>query len=175
MLLVEDSTILRWFPPLRAAWGFKGEQTTVPITGENDRRALFGAINIRTGHRLVLRRARQRQEDFQEFLRQMRRRYGGREVWLLLDKASFQQAAKSQQLAERSRVNLVWLPKQCPELNPMDHLWKELDRLIRANLQYPSIDAEAAYAQSWVMGLTPTEALRKAGVLSDDFWLKDFL
>jgi len=175
VLLVTDSTILRWFPPLRAAWGFQGEQTTVPITGENDRRALFGAINIRTGHRLVLSRPRQRQEDFQAFLRHMRERYGGRAIWLLLDKSSFHQAAKSQQLAERLRVNLVWLPKQCPELNSMDHLWRELDRLIRANLQYPSVDAEAAYAQDWVMGLTAVEALRKAGALSEDFWLKTFM
>jgi len=172
VLLVVDSTVLRWFPPLRSAWAFEGRQAKVAITGQNARRVLFGAINIRTGHRLVLRRPRQRQEDFQAFLRHMRRLYGSQTIWLLLDKASFHQADKSRRLAERLDITLVWLPKQCPELNAMDHLWKELDRLIRANLQYRDIDAEAAYAESWIMGLTATEALRKAGVLSDDFWLK---
>ncbi len=175
VLLVVDATILRWFPPLRYAWAFRGEQTQVKITGENARRVLFGAINPRTGHRLVLRRFRQRQGDFQVFLRHLRRHYGGRPLWLLLDQASIHQAAASQRLAARLRVNLLWLPKQCPELNPQDHLWKELKRLIVPNRQFKTIDDEASHAEHWLLSLPPTTVLRKAGILSDDFWLKDVL
>jgi len=54
----------------------------------------------------------------------------------------------------------------------MDHMWKELKRLIAANRQFEDIDAEAEFAQRWLMGLTATEALRKAGTLSPEFWLK---
>ncbi len=43
------------------------------ITGQNDKRVLFGTINPRTGHRVVLCRPRQRQEDFQAFPRELRR------------------------------------------------------------------------------------------------------
>ena len=57
----------------------------------------------------------------------------------------------------------------------MDHLWKELKRLSAANRQFRTIDAGADYAEHWLLDLTPREALRKAGVLSEDFWLKDFL
>jgi transposase len=175
VLLFSDATILRWFPPLRYAWAFRGEQAQVKITGQKDKRVLFGTINFRTGHRVVLRRPRQRQEDFQDFLRELRRRYRGRPIWLLLDQASFHQAIKSQQLAARLGITLLWLPKQCPELNSEDHLWKELKRLITANRQFRTIDQEAAYAERWLLGLTATEARRKAGVLSGDFWLKAFL
>lgn len=70
---------------------------------------------------------------------------------------------------------MVWLPKQCSELNAMDHLWKELKRLIAANRQYHSIDNEADQAEQWLLDLTPTEALRKARVLSDNFWRDDFV
>jgi hypothetical protein len=76
--LFEDETTLRWFPPLRGMWAPRGEPAEVPITGQNAKRVLFGAINFRTGHRVVLRRSRMRQADFQEFLRLLRRRYGGR-------------------------------------------------------------------------------------------------
>jgi transposase len=175
VLLFSDATILRWFPPLRYVWAFRGEQAKVKITGRNAKRVLFGTINPRTGHRVVLRRPRQRQEDFQAFLRYLRRRYRGRPIWLLLDKASCHQAAASQRLAARLGVILLWLPKQCPELNSQDHLWKELKRLIAANRQFRTIDEEADYAERWLLGLTSTEALRKAGVLSDDFWLKAFV
>jgi transposase len=175
VLLFQDETILRWFPPLRHAWAFRGQQAVVPITGNNAKRILFGALNPRTGHRLVLRRVRQRQEDFQAFLRHLRRHYPGRPIWLLLDKAPGHEAGRSQVLAAHLGIVLVWLPKQCSELNAMDHLWRELKRLIAANRQYHSIDAEAEQAEQWVFGLTTTETLRKAGVLSDDFWLADFV
>jgi transposase len=175
VLLFEDETVLRWFPPLRCTWAFRGEQAVVPITGRNAKRVLFGVLNPRTGHRLVLRRFRQRQEDFQAYLRYLRQHYPGRPIWLLLDKAPGHDAARSRQLAARLGIVLVWLPKQCSELNAVDHLWKELKRLIAANRQFRTIDDEAEHAQRWFLGLTPREALRKAGVLSENFWLKDFL
>jgi len=175
VFLFVDATILRWFPPLRYVWAFRGEQAQVKITGENTKRVLFGALNPRTGHRLVRRRFRQRQEDFQAFLRYLRQHYGGRPLGLLLDQASCHKAAGSQRLAARLGVTLLWLPKQCPELNPQDHLRKELKRLIVANRQFRTMDEEADHAERWLLGLTPATAVRKAGVLSADFWLKDFM
>ena len=175
VLLFIDATLLRWFPPLRHSWAFRGEQAVVPITGRNAKRILFGALNPRTGHRLVFRRFRYRQEDFQVFLRYLRQHYPSRPIWLLLDRAPSHDAARSQELATRLGLALVWLPKQCSELNPVDHLWKELKRLIAANRQFPTIDVEADHAERWFLGLTPRKALRKAGVRSEKFWLKDFL
>jgi len=175
VLLFLDATILRLFPPLRFAWAFKGEQAEVRISGRNAKRVLFGVINPRTGHRLVLRRSRMRQEDFQAFLRHLRGHYPGRPLWLLLDRAPCHEALKSRQLAARLGIELLWLPKQCSELNAVDHLWRELKRLIAANRQFRTIDEEADYAEHWFLGLSPREALRKAGLLSEDCWLKDFL
>jgi hypothetical protein len=57
----------------------------------------------------------------------------------------------------------------------MDQLFKDLKRLIAANHQFGTIDAEADYAEHWILALTVRQALRKASVLSDNFWLKDFL
>jgi hypothetical protein len=42
---------------------------------------------------------------------------------------------------------LLWLPKQCPELNAMDQLSKDLKRLIAANREFRTIDEEAHYAE----------------------------
>lgn len=72
-------------------------------------------------------------------------------------------------------MTLLWLPTQCPELNPQDHLWKELKRRIVANRQFHTIDDEAEKAERWLLGLTPSTTLRKAGILSDDFWLKELM
>jgi hypothetical protein len=70
---------------------------------------------------------------------------------------------------------LIWLPKQCSELNSMDHLWRELKDDMAANRQFTTMDEGANYAQQWLRALTPAQARRKAGILSDHFWLRHFL
>jgi hypothetical protein len=175
VLLGEDETVLRLFPVLRRAWALQGEQAHVAITGCNATRVLFGAINLRTGHRLILRRPNMEQVHFQAFLRLLREAYPGRRIALWLDEAPSHRAAKSQSLAADLDIELIWLPKQCAELNAMDQLWRELKGHISANYQYPTIEEHAAAAEQWLRSLTPTEALRKAGIRSKNFWLKSFL
>jgi transposase len=105
----------------------------------------------------------------------VRRRYRERPVWMLLDEAKCHIAEKSQALASALDIHFVWLPKQCSELNSMDQLWKELKGNVSANYQFASIDEHADYAENWLHNLTDREALRKASVLSKNFWLRSFL
>jgi hypothetical protein len=173
VLLCADWTLLRLFPALRAAWAPKGTQATVPITGANAKRVLFGAINLQTAHRIVLIRQRAGAADAQAFLREVRRRYrAAGTIWLLADRASAHIAARTQTLAAALGIRFLWLPKQTSELNAMDQLWRELKRLIAANRQAKSVDALARNAAAWVLGLTPQQARRKAGMTAEHFWLK---
>ena len=167
-----DETILRLFPPLRNAWGFEGEQVRVPVTGRNARRVLYGAIDVRTGHRVVRRATSMRQAEVHAFLRELRRRYrrAGR-IWLVWDQHGSHDAAATRRLAAELRIELLPLPKQTPELNPMDHLWRGAKNDVCANRQYATIDDQADEAERWVLMLTPREAKRKAGILSKNFWL----
>ena len=176
VLLATDWTLLRLFPPLRAAWAHQGEQAAVEISGRNAKRVLFGAVNLRTGHRVVINRKQAGGADAQALLVELRSSYRGwHTIWLLIDRAPSNRDRRTQELAERLRIELVWLPKQEPKLNPMDQLWRELKRLVAANRQADSIDELAESARQWVLGLTREEALRKAGVLSKNFWLRDLL
>ena len=176
MLLCTDWTLLRLFPPLRAAWALKGTQATVPITGANAKRVLFGAIDLRSAHRIVLVRRRAGAADAQAFLAELRRRYrrAGR-IWLLADRASAHTARSTQAQAVQLNIEFVWLPKQAPELSPMDELWRSLKQRIAANRQAESIDALAVEAAAWVLALTPQQVRRKAGMDSQRFWLRHLL
>jgi transposase len=75
-------------------------------------------------------------------------------------------------LAKELQIAFVWLPKQWPELNPMDQPWKELKRDVAANRQTASIDDLADRASQWVLELTPAQARRKSGMASSRFWLR---
>jgi hypothetical protein len=175
VLLFEDQTIVRLFPVLRRAWALRGEPMAVGITGRNAKGVLFGTINLRTGHRIVMQHPKMNQRGFQAFLQVLRRSYPGREVWLLLDEGTAHTAPQSQALAEELNIKLIWLPKQCPELNCMDHLFKELKADISANYQYSDIDEHVAFAKNYIGKLTNKQALKRAGILSKNFWLKSFL
>ena len=112
VLLAEDETTLRHLPPLRAAWAPRGHQAEVPISGHNAQRTLFGALNVRNGRRVLLRRARACAPDFQAFLRELRQHYrAGQPLWLLLDKAPCHVAAGSLALAAELNITLLWLPR----------------------------------------------------------------
>lgn len=172
MVLFIDWTLLRFFPPLRSAWARTGAQAAVPITGENAKRVLFGAIDVRTGRRVLLTRRHAGVADAQAFFRALRRRYRrAGTIWLLLDRATAHTSPRTQALAAALRIRCLWLPKQAPELNAMDQLWRALKAQVAANRQAASIDALAAEASEWVLDLSPADARRKAGMLSDHFWL----
>ncbi len=175
VLLFEDEIILRLFPVLRRAWSLRGEPAKVGISGKNAKRVLFGSINLRTGHRITMQHPGLNQQGFQVFLRLLRRSYRGRPICLLLDEATAHTAPMSQVLAEALDITLVWLPKQCSELNVMDHLWKELKADISANYQHQTIEQHADVAEEYTQMLTNKQALKRAGILSNNFWLKTFI
>jgi transposase len=172
-VLLEDETDLLLFPPLRACWARRGASAAVVLSGQNARRVLFGAINVRTGHRLLLPRPKQRAEDFQAFLGWIHDHYRSRPVWLLLDGDSSHTAHGSVGLARELGIGLIWLPKRCPELNPVDHLWGHTKDEVCANHQEPSIEHLVDRFIRYIHGLSPEEARRKAGILSEDFWLRE--
>ena len=170
--LFEDETDLLLFPPLRAAWGRRGRPLEVPISGYNARRVVFGTINLDTGHRLFLARKRQRGEDFRAFLPVVASHYRGWRVALLLDGDTSHTAQASQGLADQLGMKLIWLPKRCPELNGMDHLWGHGKDHVSANKQHDTIDGQADRFIRYLKGLPNREALRQAGILSEGFWLR---
>lgn len=175
VLLGEDETLLRLFPVLRRAWALSGQQATVGVTGHNARRVLLGAINVRTGHRITLRCTNLSGDGFRDFLQLLRHRYPGRPIYLLLDGSSLHSSPKSKAVAAALDIELVELPKQCPELNCMDHLFREVKAHVSANYQHSDIDQHAQLAEDYLLKLTNKEALKKAGILSKNFWLKHLL
>jgi hypothetical protein len=174
-LLIEDETDLLLFPPLRAGWAREGEPAKVLLTGRNERRVVFGSMDLRTGRRVFVAREHGRSPDFQVLLESVRGQQGERPVAMLLDEDPCHTAKASVSLAEELDIQLVWLPKRAPELNPMDTLWGHAKDHISANRQYKTIDEQVERFVGYLESLTDHKALRLAGVLSHRFWLRSAL
>jgi transposase len=108
----------------------RGEQAKVPTPGKNKKVAAFGAVCYgrrlfvhhtqptvnSAGMRLIVRR----------LLRRARRT--GRKVVLVLDKGSpnHAHALHRELAAAEPRVEAVWLPSYCWDLNLIERLWKHI-------------------------------------------------
>lgn len=166
-----DSTTIREIPPLRAAWTPLGQQACVPIIGSHAKRVLTGVLNILTGTYLPYISASFCHSHFQDLLRLTRDLWRGWNLVLFLDRASAHTAEDSQATAAALNIELRWLPTACPELNVMDCLWRHTRDDVAANEPTPDLEATVSMVISQIDALSNIERLRKAGVLSDDFWL----
>jgi hypothetical protein len=175
VVLAQDETDLLLFPPLRACWSPVGQAKRVVLSGGNARRTVFGAMSLLTGRRLLLAREHQRAADFQAFLRLVHDRYRGWHVALLLDEDPSHTAKGSVRLAEWFDIEMLWLPKRSPQLNPMDTLWGQAKDVISADKQYATVDEQVGRFLRYLGRLSGGEALHTAGVYSKDFWLRSVL
>ena len=94
---------------------------------------------------------------------------------MLLDEDPSHTAKGSVRLAEGFGMDLLWLPKRSPKLNPMDTVWGQGKDVVCADKQYATIDEQVDRFISHLESLSAWETLHTAGVYSRDFWLKSAL
>lgn len=142
-LLYLDECDLHLVPVIRACW-MKGPRLRVPTPGQNAKRAVFGALDARTGRLHHLVRPRKRAAQFVEFLDALAAAYPTGEVILALDNVITHDAKIVRAwLArpEHARFRFLWLPKySAHEHNPIERVWGLMKDAVAANRLHGSID-----------------------------------
>jgi transposase len=156
-LLYLDECDLHLLPVIRACW-MKGSRLRVPTPGQNAKRALFGALNGRTGQLHHLVRPRKRAAQFVEFLETLAVAYPAGEVILVLDNvithdAKLVRAWRAR--PEHARFRFLWLPKYTAhEHNPIERVWGLMKDAVAANRLHGSIDLLVEEANRFVATAT---------------------
>ncbi len=166
-----DETIITETPPLYSVYGYAGEQVQVPITGNRSKRILHGAINVGTGDIQLLITEVWDLVTHQAFLSMIRGHWRGWQIVLFEDRASQHTSPASRAWAEQRDLEVRLLPRATPELNAMDHLWRHTKREALGSRATQTVTGSALTACQYLIDMSPQERLRKAGVLSGDFWL----
>lgn len=155
-VLYADESRLQLLPLVRAMWHWVGQQLRVPTPGSNVTRAVFGALNIRSGQWTYLVRQRMRKEDFVAFLEHLLTVYASGPIILIVDNYSSHTAGVVKAwLAEQSRVQLFYLPTYCSHLNPVEDIWLRLKDQIAANRLYGSMQRLLDTVACFFDDLTP--------------------
>ena len=106
-------------------WQRVGTQVRIPTPGQNAKRGVFGALNVRTGEWFYQLTAHKRSADFLAFLRQLEVAYPTGRVYVLVDNASIHTSRAVQRwLLTQERLVLVYLPTYSGHrLNPVEKVW----------------------------------------------------
>lgn len=158
--LYADESRIQLLPLLRAMWHWVGEQICVPTPGTTVTRAVFGALNIRSGQWTSLGREHLSKEDFIAFLEHLLTVYASGPIILIVDNYSSHTAgAVKTWLTEHSRLQLFYLPTYCSHLNPVENIWLRLKGQIAANRLYGSLQRLLDAVDSFFDAMTPAMAL----------------
>jgi transposase len=124
-LLAEDEADQQLLPVLRAMWQRVGQQMRIPTPGQNAKRGVFGALNVRSGEWFYQLTAHKRSAEFIAFLTRLLVAYPTGRVYLLVDNASIHTSRAVQRwLAAHGRLELLYLPTYSGHrLNPVEKVW----------------------------------------------------
>jgi transposase len=102
---------------------------------------VYGAVEPTTGERFFLELPYLNAEMFQLFVDAFAQAFPDSLNLLLLDNSGAHTAHK---LTIPENVRLVYLPPYCPELNPIERVWRDLKDAL-AWLQFPTLDVQQDY------------------------------
>lgn len=103
--------------------------------------SVYGAVAPTTGERFFLELPYVNADSFQLFVTAFAQAFPDSLNILLLDNSG---AHTAQQIRWPENVRCVWLPPYCPELNPIERVWRDLKDAL-AWQQFPNVEAHLEY------------------------------
>jgi putative transposase len=160
-LIAEDEADMQLLPSLRAMWQRVGQQVRIPTPGQNAKRGVFGALNLRSGAWFYQLAAHKRSADFIAFLGRLAAAYPNGLIYVLVDNASIHTSQAVQQwLAAQSRVVLLYLPTYSGHrLNPVEKVWWALKDKIAANRAFRNLAELDTAIRGYFADFLPAHAL----------------
>jgi transposase len=153
VVISQDEAEFHLFPYLVLIWGVVGSlQAQVRTPGENEKRVLYGGLNLGTGKLSSYWAATKSGSHFIEFLEVLLADYRDQSILLITDNGSFHHTKKVSAFLEmhQARLEVKWLPPYCPDLNDIERTWRKLKTSHASNFLFNSLDALIANVQAGI-------------------------
>lgn len=86
---------------------------------------MFGCLNLKTKHFYWKSTKKSNSKVFCEFLSQIRTKFPGKQIVIILDNASIHKSKETKAYLTRwSQIHLFYLPPYSPEYNPVEIVWR---------------------------------------------------
>ena len=138
----EDEVDIHLNPKIGLDWMGLGQQKEVMTPGQNQKRYLAGALDVRTGQVHWVEAEKKDAWLFLDLLKTLTMVYAGaREIHVILDNYKIHSShVVGIALAHFARrVRLHFLPPYCPDHNRIERLWQDLHANVTRNHQCPGM------------------------------------
>lgn len=118
----------------------RGKQKRIDTPGQQESVHVFGGYNWHTDEVHAIHHPKRNSEGFCRFLDYLLNEvYAQRKVVLVMDNARIHTSHMSQAAMGLygEQLQVVYLPKYCPYLNPIERFWQHLKTLVNANRLHP--------------------------------------
>jgi transposase len=139
----EDEVDIHLNPKIGLDWMVCGQQKDVMTPGQNEKRYLAGALDVRTGLLIWVEGERKTSYLFLDLLDELRRQYPqAQRLHLILDNyrihsSTIVAAALAGYLA--GKIVLHFLPPYCPDHNAIERVWQDLHANVTRNHRCPDM------------------------------------
>ncbi len=143
VVISQDETEFHLYPYLVAIWSVVGSpQPEVRTPGKNQKRVLYGGLNLKTGHLTSHWAATKSGAHFVEYLETLLHDYPDQKILMIADNGSFHHTLKVDAFVKdhRNRLEIKWLPPYCPDLNDIERTWRRLKASHASNFLFNSLD-----------------------------------
>jgi len=133
----EDEVDIHLNPKIGPDWMLPGQQKQVPTPGQNEKRYLAGAQDVRTGELIWVEGEKKDSLLFLVLLWELVQRHPqAKAIHVILDNYSIhstQQVAVSLATEQGQRIQLHFLPPYCPDHNKIERTWRDLHDNVTRN------------------------------------------
>jgi len=153
-LVFADELELHLLPKVGAQWTLRGQRLEIVTPGQDRRCYLAAALDFRTGRLLHRTGAKKNRFLFLDLLRALDRAYSRpcfRRVYVVADNYSIHTAGDVRRwLAHHPRFVLLWLPRYCPQANPIERIFGDLHDQITRNHRHRTLPPLLAEVQRYL-------------------------
>jgi len=137
-ILAMDQLSLYFQATLTRVWSPRGRTPIVKVTPQRESVHFYGALDVRCGREVAVTALEQTSWVTADFIRLLLMLFPHRHILLLLDRASWHSGPEVDLvLHDNPRLELMYFPPACPDLNPQEHVWEQARDAISHNHTYP--------------------------------------
>lgn len=159
---------------ITSGWIRKGMDKPIETTGSRTRLNIVGAIELGNLSRAVIEQYSMtvNGDSIVDFLQKVKAAYSDKQtIHLILDGAGYHRSAQVKEMAESLNIQLHYLPPYSPNLNPIERLWKVMNKHVRNNQYFSSAKEFRQKIGLFFSETLPNIATSLDSVINDRFQL----
>jgi transposase len=167
VILALDQMSLYFQATLTRVWSPIGQTPIVAVHPQREYTYFYGALNLRDGHEVALPALEATAEMTANFVIILLLLYP-QPILLLLDRASWHFGEVTDLIEQTDRLQVLYFPPACPDLNPQEHVWERAREAISHNHTYrqfqPLIDDFETYLNNTLFSTNFMDAFTPLGL-----------